>query len=98
MAQKTFYVYILSSGKKGTIYIGFTSDLKKRVWEHKNGVIKGFTKRYGITNLVYYEIFDDPENAILREKQMKKWKREWKTELIEETNPEWNDLYEKICQ
>ena len=98
MAQKTFYVYILSSGKNGTIYIGFTSDLKKRVWEHKNGVIKGFTKRYGITNLVYYEIFDDPENAILREKQMKKWKREWKTELIEETNPEWNDLYEKICQ
>ena len=80
-----------------TFYVGMTSDLPRRVWEHKNEVADGFTKKYGIKALVYYEIFDDPEKAIKREKRLKKWPRAWKMKVIEEMNPEWKDLYEDIC-
>lgn len=78
------------------MYIGITSSLVKRVWEHKNNIIEGFTKKYLIHNLVHYEVFSRPEDAIKREKQMKEWKRLWKIELIEKTNPNWNDLYKEI--
>lgn len=91
--MKTYYVYILASGMNGTLYIGITSDLKKRVWEHKNKVVKGFTSEYGVDRLVYYDQTSDAREAILKEKQMKKWERAWKIRLIEEDNPEWNDLY-----
>lgn len=90
------YVYILASKKHGTLYIGVTSDLQKRIWQHKEKVVVGFTQKYGVDKLVYYEIFDDMANAIMREKQMKKWNRDWKIKRIEETNPDWDDLYESI--
>lgn len=90
------YVYILASGKNGTLYIGVTEDLKKRVWEHKHDLAKGFTEKYGVYMLVYYEQFEDIKQAILREKQMKKWKRYWKIKLINKMNPEWKDLYSSI--
>ncbi len=96
MTDKQFYVYILASGKNGTFYVGVTSDLVKRVWQHKNEVVESFTKKYGVKILVYYEIFADAENAIRREKRLKKWPRVSKLRAIEEMNPEWNDLYEKI--
>lgn len=96
--MKNYYVYILASKRNGTLYIGITSDILKRVWEHKNKAVKGFTGKYNVTRLVYYECYDDPENAILREKRLKKWKRKWKLELIEKTNPEWNDLYEEFLR
>jgi len=91
--MKAGYVYIIASGKNGTIYIGATSDLVKRVWEHKNGVVPGFTKKYGCKLLVWYEAFDDIQQARQRELQMKEWKRAWKIRLIEETNLDWDDLY-----
>ena len=94
--EKTFYVYILATKRDGVLYIGFTSNLSKRIWEHKNSVVEGFTKNYGIKNLVYYEIYDDAEVAILREKKLKKWRRQWKVELIEAKNPQWLDLYDTI--
>ncbi len=96
--EKQFYVYILASKRNGTLYLGVTSDIVKRVWQHKNGLAEGFTKKYGIERLVYYEIYVDAENAIKREKQLKKWRRAWKIELIEEKNSEWRDLYVDICQ
>ena len=96
--EKQFYVYILASKRNGTLYLGVTSDIVKRVWQHKNGLAEGFTKKYGIERLVYYEIYEDAENAIKREKQLKKWRRAWKIELIEEKNSEWRDLYVDICQ
>ena len=89
-------VYILASAKNGTIYIGVTSNLIKRIYEHKNNIIEGFTKRYGVHLLVCFELFETMESAIMREKQLKEWKRSWKLELIEKNNPEWNDLYETI--
>jgi putative endonuclease len=89
-------VYILASRRNGTLYIGVTSDLVQRVWQHKNDVIEGFTKKYGVHLLVYYELHEDMESAILREKQLKKWNRDWKLRLIEEENPDWNDLYPSI--
>jgi putative endonuclease len=82
-------VYILASKRNGTFYIGVTSDLQKRVWEHKDNTVEGFTKRYGVHNLVYYELHGDMLSAISREKQMKKWNRAWKLELIEKQNPDW---------
>lgn len=88
-----YYVYILASKKNGTLYIGVTSDLIKRVFEHKNDLAEGFTKKYGVHQLVYFEQTSDVNSAITREKQMKKWRREWKIELIEEKNPEWKDLF-----
>jgi len=89
----SYFVYILASKKNGTLYIGVTNDLIKRVWEHKNKFVDGFSEKYSVDKLVYYEIFEEIENAILREKRLKKWNREWKIELIESKNPGWNDLY-----
>jgi putative endonuclease len=89
-------VYILASKQNGTLYIGVTSELAKRAWTHKNDVIEGFTKRYGVHRLGYYEIHPDMASAILREKQLKKWNRAWKLELIESKNPEWTDLWSEI--
>jgi putative endonuclease len=89
-------VYILGSKRNGTLYIGVTSDLQKRTWEHKSDTVAGFTKRYAIHNLVYYELYGDMVSAVTREKQMKKWKRAWKLELIETQNPTWKDLWEGI--
>jgi len=96
--MKQYYVYILCSERNGTLYTGITSDLLKRVYEHKNNLVEGFTQKYCIHRLVWYETHRSPENAILREKQIKAWKRQWKLRLIEENNPEWNDLYEIICE
>ena len=90
--SKQYYVYILASKRNGTLYTGITSNLIKRTWQHKNKQIPGFTEKYNITNLVYYEIHDDPLNAITREKQIKKWNRAWKIRLIETDNSEWQDL------
>jgi putative endonuclease len=89
-------VYILASDRNGTLYIGVTSDLVKRVWEHKNNLVEGFTKRYRVHNLVWYELHESIYSAIEREKKMKEWKRAWKIRLIEENNPNWNDLYDSI--
>jgi putative endonuclease len=83
----------MASRRNGTLYVGVTSDLMKRVWEHKNNVVEGFTKRYGIHHLVWYELHPTMESAILREKTIKEWKRSWKMEMIEKSNPEWQDLY-----
>jgi len=91
--MKDYYVYILSSKRNGTLYIGITNNLLRRVYEHKNNIIKGFTEKYKVHNLVYYEIANDINAAITREKRIKKWKRQWKIELIEKDNPEWRDLY-----
>jgi len=89
-------VYILASGRNETLYIGVTSDLVKRVWEHKNEVVAGFTEKYGVHTLVWYEQHETMESAISREKAIKAWKRAWKLELIEKSNPEWEDLYLEI--
>ncbi len=94
--MKTAYVYILASKKNGTLYTGVTSNLFKRVAEHKRQLAEGFTKKYAVHILVYYEVFDDITNAIVREKRIKKWKRIWKLELIEGINPNWRDLYDDI--
>jgi putative endonuclease len=91
--MKNYFVYILASKRNGTLYIGVTNDLIRRVYEHKNDLVEGFTQKYGVHTLVYYEMFDDIENAILREKRLKKWNRKWKLELIEKNNPNWRDLY-----
>ena len=92
--MKTYYVYILASKRNGTLYIGVTSNLVKRIYEHKNKLIEGFTKKYNVDKLVYYEETSDINVAIKREKQLKKWNRKWKLELIEKGNPNWNDLAE----
>ena len=92
----SFYVYILASRKNGTIYIGMTDDLAKRIWMHRTGVLAGFTKRYGVKLLVWYEQHESRESAFMRERQLKKWNRAWKLELIEKTNPSWRDLYEDL--
>ena len=94
--DKKGYVYILFSKRNGTLYVGVTSNLIKRIWEHKNKVAEGFTQKYNVDKLGYYEVFDDIENAIIREKQIKSWKRIKKLALIESVNPEWNDLYDTI--
>ena len=94
--KRKSYIYILASQKNGILYTGVTNNLMCRVWEHKNKVNKGFTSKYKVTKLVYYEIFDYIGEAILREKKIKKWKRKWKIELIESINPYWDDLYDKI--
>ena len=89
-------VYILASKRNGTLYIGVTSCLEKRVWEHKNGLVEGFTKKYGVHSLVWYELHDTMKSAIGREKAIKNWKRPWKIRLIEEMNPTWADLYGSV--
>jgi putative endonuclease len=96
--MKQYYVYILASKKNGTLYLGVTSDLVKRIYQHKQSIIDSFTKKYNVHYLVYYEVYQDIEEAILREKQMKKWNRIWKIRRIEEMNPEWKDLYNEIVQ
>ena len=87
-----YYVYLLASKKNGTLYIGLTNDLQRRVYEHKVGIKKGFTQKYEVNKLMYYETFQHVEEAILREKRLKKWNRSWKIELIEEENKDWDDL------
>jgi len=91
-----FYVYIPASRKDGAIYIGVTNDLVRRVYEHRQKAVPGFASKYNITRLVWFEIYDDPVPAITREKELKKWKRNWKIKLIETDNPEWLDLYDTI--
>jgi putative endonuclease len=86
----------MASRKNGTLYVGVTSDLMKRVWEHKNNLVEGFTKRYSVHALVWYEVHDTMESAIQREKALKEWKRAWKLELIEKENPQWQDLYSNL--
>jgi putative endonuclease len=94
--KKIFYVYILASQRRGTLYVGVTSNLIKRDYEHKSRLVDGFTKQYGVHQLVYYEIVENAESALMREKQIKKWNRAWKLMLIEECNPEWKDLYDSL--
>ncbi len=94
--MKNYYIYIMASKKDGVFYIGVTGDLLKRVWQHREGFVEGFTKKYYVKKLVYYEITSDIKSAIQREKQIKRWKREWKIELIEKSNPDWRDLYDSI--
>ena len=94
---KAGYVYIMASGKYGTLYIGVTSDLAKRVWQHRGGHIKGFTSSFDVKQLVYYELCDTIETAIIREKALKKWRRQWKINAIEKFNPDWDDLYDVIA-
>jgi len=93
MTDKIYFVYIMASKRHGMLYIGVTSSLIKRVFEHKNDLASGFTNKYHIHNLVYYEIANDADVAISREKQLKKWNRAWKISLIEKVNPQWRDLY-----
>ena len=94
--QKQYYLYILASKRNGTLYIGITNDIIRRVGEHKLKLIDGFTKKYDVTLLVYYEVFNDVNEAILREKRLKKWNRDWKIRLIDSINPNWDDLTEKL--
>ena len=93
-----YCVYILASRRNGTLYVGVTSDPVKRIWEHKNDVVDGFAKKYEIPLLVYYELTPDVNSAIKREKQLKKWRRKWKLELIEKMNPDWDDLYQSLLE
>ena len=97
MPEKHYFVYILASRRNGTLYIGITSDLGGRVWQHKNKVVPGFTAKYGCDQLVHFEVFESPEAAIQREKQLKEWQRDWKLALIERDNPAWRDLYDTIA-
>jgi putative endonuclease len=96
MGSRQYYVYILASKRNGTLYTGMTSNLAKRVYEHKNDLVGGFTKKYNIHDLVYYETTDDRGSALTREKQLKKWRRSWKIALIEKQNPEWRDLHYEL--
>jgi len=96
MVKKKPAVYILASKKNGTLYIGVTSDLVKRIWEHKNNLVEGFTKRYDVHHLVWYELHEEMASAIERERNLKEWKRSWKLRLIESSNPDWQDLYDTI--
>ncbi|MDD5180874.1 MAG: GIY-YIG nuclease family protein [Gallionellaceae bacterium] len=90
-------VYILASGYNGTLYIGVTSNLIQRIWQHKNDLVEGFTEKYGVHSLVYYEVHEQMLAAIEREKQLKKWNRQWKIDLIEKMNPAWKDLWEELA-
>ena len=92
LMSKTYYVYILASKRNGTLYVGVTNNLVRRIFEHKNGLADGFTKKYGIHTLVYFDQTNDAKSALIREKQLKKWNRKWKLDLIEKVNPEWKDL------
>ncbi len=92
-----YYVYLMASQRHGTLYVGVTNNLIRRVYEHKTKAVPGFTSRYGVRSLVWFESYDDPLNAIAREKEIKKWRREWKINLIERNNPEWVDLYTGVA-
>jgi putative endonuclease len=94
---KDYYVYILSSGRRGTLYIGVTNDLARRVYEHKSDAIPGFTQKYGVKDLVWYEVHQSIEGAIQREKSLKRWYRDWKIDLVETENPDWRDLYQDLA-
>ena len=94
---RMLYVYLLASRKQGTLYLGVTNDLARRIYQHKTKTLSGFTSRYDVNRLVWYECYDDPTNAIEREKELKKWRRAWKIDLIEKANPNWKDLYEDIA-
>lgn len=94
--MKNYFVYILAKNRNGTIYIGVTNNLTRRIWEHKNKIIEGFTNKYDVNKLVHYEIFENIQSAIMREKRLKEWPRKWKLDLIEKGNPQWHDLYDKI--
>ena len=96
--EKTYYVYILASSRNGTLYIGVTGNLARRIFEHKNHLTPGFSSRYDVTKLVYVERFNDINLAIKQEKRLKEWKRNWKKDLIEKYNPDWRDLYDDIHQ
>ncbi len=98
MEGKRYYVYILTNGVHGALYTGVTKNLLQRIYEHKAGTHDGFTKKYGITKLVYFEVIDGIDVAIKREKQIKAWRRQWKINLINQHNPEWKDLYEDIIR
>jgi putative endonuclease len=91
----SFFVYTLASKRNGTLYVGMTDDLSRRVWEHQTGVFPGFTSKYGVKTLVWFEVHETRESAFTRERQIKKWKRRWKLQLIEEMNPAWKDLVEE---
>ena len=95
--ERYYWVYILASAVGGTLYIGVTNDLVRRIYEHRNDLVRGFTKRYGVHRLVYYEPHNDIEAAIRREKRLKRWNRTWKIKLIEQMNPDWDDLYSQIA-
>jgi len=97
MSERRFFVYILASKRNGTLYVGVSNDLVRRVWEHKQALVPGFTRDYGVHLLVYFEIHDSAEAAIRREKSVKRWHRRWKLELIEASNPTWRDLYPEIA-
>jgi len=94
--QKYYFVYIISNKLHTVLYIGVTSNLPKRVWEHKKKLVEGFTSKYNVSKLVYYEMFQEVEKAIEREKRLKTWKREWKERIINEMNPDWKDLYQSL--
>ncbi|HSH43865.1 MAG TPA: GIY-YIG nuclease family protein [Arenicellales bacterium] len=96
--SKQFHVYILASRRNGTLYTGVTSSLVQRVWQNKEKLVPGFTERYSVDRLVYFEAHENAESAILREKRIKGWRREWKIQLVESFNPEWKDLYGGICR
>lgn len=98
MSAKQFCVYLMANQRNGTLYVGVTSGLAKRIWEHKNSFVEGFTKQHAIKMLVWYEVHENAESAITREKQIKAWKRDWKLRLIEKSNPYWNDLFDSITQ
>jgi len=98
MGTACYYVYILASGLGGTLYVGVTSDLIGRVYQHKTGAVEGFTKKYGVDRLVYFELSESIEAAIQREKQIKHWNRAWKVGLIEKQNPSWVDLYDQLAR
>ena len=97
MLTQSYFVYLLAGRRNGTLYVGVTNDLIKRVGQHKQGLVDGFTKKYGVKMLVWYELTESIESAVLREKQIKKWNRDWKIELIRASNPQWRDLYEEIA-
>jgi putative endonuclease len=94
--DRDYFVYLLASRPNGTLYVGVTNDLVRRVWQHKQGLVEGFTKKYGVTVLVWFEYTESIDAAITREKQIKKWDRKWKIELIRKSNPAWRDLYPEI--
>jgi putative endonuclease len=96
MLTRSYFVYMLASRRNGTLYIGVTSDLKNRVWEHRQDLVEGFTKKYGVKTLVWFEHTESVESAIVREKQIKKWNRDWKIQLIESANPDWRDIYDEL--
>jgi putative endonuclease len=96
--MRTFYVYLLASSRNGTLYLGVTNDLVRRVYEHRTKAVPGFTSRYGVDRLVWFECHSEALSAIAREKDLKKWRRAWKIRLIEENNPDWSDLYDGIAR